>query len=372
MRRNQIVKKLLSLCTAAALALTVCAVPASAAGGSLDNFQRTEVYENQFADVAPSAWYAENVTAVYELGLMKGDSATKFNPNGNLTYAETITMAARLHKIYHTGSGEFEKTSPWYKSYADYAIENGILGGSVEMSEYWYNQPCPRANFAAFLGSALPDEALEPINTVEDNAIPDAPRGTFYGKNLYRLYRAGVLVGNDSKGTFTPNAKIQRSAVAAIIARMADPSLRLNVTLTLEKEVPLTVVNELLTNFNAALKADSTSSSLVGQSLNYYELYQVYGGSYLTQAMKKAKEAQTNAQNAKAYIDKCIPLCGTYADLQQTKVELQYLSSAYSSVAQTDLGSTPSSYLTGMDQIVQKHLDMDSSIDVITKQLSKF
>lgn len=35
----------------------------------------------------------------------------------------------------------------------------------------------------------------------------------------YRLYRAGVLTGNDSAGTFTPSASIERSAVAALVTR---------------------------------------------------------------------------------------------------------------------------------------------------------
>ena len=64
-------------------------------------FEKTNVYKDDFADVKSSAWYAENVKTAYELGFMNGKSAGKFDPNGNVTVAEGITMAARLHAIYN-------------------------------------------------------------------------------------------------------------------------------------------------------------------------------------------------------------------------------------------------------------------------------
>ena len=48
---------------------------------------------------------------------------------------------------------------------------------------------------------------------------------------VYRLYRAGILTGSDDLGTFYPDSSIQRSAVAAIVTRMASPALRKTVTL---------------------------------------------------------------------------------------------------------------------------------------------
>ena len=43
---------------------------------------------------------------------------------------------------------------------------------------------------------------------------------------IYKLYRAGILAGNDSAGTFLPNAPITRAEVATILVRMADPNAR--------------------------------------------------------------------------------------------------------------------------------------------------
>ena len=64
-------------------------------------FEKVNTYSNNFADVAATSWYAENVKTAYELGFMNGKSEGKFDPNGNVTVAEGITMASRLNAIYN-------------------------------------------------------------------------------------------------------------------------------------------------------------------------------------------------------------------------------------------------------------------------------
>ena len=122
-------------------------VKATEASG-LDNFTETNTYiTGQFSDVADSAWYANSVATAYKLGLVKGSSATTFNPTGNITIAETIVLACRLHNIYNGGNGEFIQGSPWYQVYVDYALANGII--SVTYNDY--NTKISRANFAYIL-----------------------------------------------------------------------------------------------------------------------------------------------------------------------------------------------------------------------------
>lgn len=115
---------LLCLSLMASVGNTWAAMPT----GSLSNFQRKNNFSAEiFSDVQADDWFYSNVKAVYEYGLMMGDSATTFRPNGNVTLAETITLAARLHSLYYTGEIDFEDSMPWYKTYVDYAAKNGIL-----------------------------------------------------------------------------------------------------------------------------------------------------------------------------------------------------------------------------------------------------
>ena len=73
---------------------------------------------------------------------------------------------------------------------------------------------------------------LMPINVVADDAIPDLklsqdfPDRVYEG--VYKLNRAGVVKGSDSKFSSKPNDNIKRSEVAAIITRMVFPDNRLS------------------------------------------------------------------------------------------------------------------------------------------------
>lgn len=222
-------KRIASLGLAMALVLSLLSTAALAAEGGLANFRQVNSYaDGTFTDVAAGSWFAGNVKSAYELDLMKGTSATAFSPDGSITVGSAIALACRLHSIYHTGSADFVQGEPWYQVYVDYAAANGIITQGQFAD---YNVNATRRQFAAILCRALPAEALEQKNQVEYGAIPDLAAGSANYEDIYLLYRAGILTGNDARGTFAPETTIGRSSVAAIVSRMAVPYLRQSITL---------------------------------------------------------------------------------------------------------------------------------------------
>ena len=212
----------------------------SAFSAGLHNFKETRTYRNNFRDVSTSAWYYENVRNAYNYSLMQGITSDRFGVTGNITIVEAITMACRLHSIYYTGTESFTQTGTvWYQGYLDYAEENGILTRSYSS----YTKAATRAEFAEILSAAFPNEALTEKNTIRDGAIPDVPYGTRGYSAIYRLYRAGVLSGSNKYGTFNPGSTILRVEAAAIVTRMAVPSLRQ--TFTLSKSANATLLGEI-------------------------------------------------------------------------------------------------------------------------------
>lgn len=209
------------------MALTLSGSPAGADGGGLLNFRRVYTYQDgQFSDVAADSWYKTSVAAAFEQGLMGGEGEDYFNAAGEITVAQTVALAARLHMIYNTGSGEFEPGETWYGPYVDYARENGIIAGEPELSA-----AATRAQFADILSRALPEEALEPINEIAENAIPDVKAGDEYAGSIYTLYRAGIVTGSGSRGAFFPRSTVTRAEAAAMITRMTDKALRRSLSL---------------------------------------------------------------------------------------------------------------------------------------------
>ncbi|MDO5141493.1 MAG: S-layer homology domain-containing protein [Eubacteriales bacterium] len=216
-------KRLCSLLLAALLALG--AMPSALAG--YEYFVPQASYApGQFTDVPEDAWYAPNVRAAYEYGLIDGTSATTFTPDAPLKVAEAVKLAVCLHQIYHTGQVTVARSQPWYQSYVEQALQSGIL--AAPRSDY--TAPATRAVFASVLAAALPAQALPAINTVPEGAIPDVAATASYAPPVYLLYRAGVLTGVGD-GRFLPHDTIKRSEAAAIVTRMADPGLRRSVAL---------------------------------------------------------------------------------------------------------------------------------------------
>lgn len=201
----------------------------------LSNFTRSVPYTpGQFDDVGSGAWYASAVQSACEYGLMSGVSDTSFHAEGNLTIAQTLVIACRLHDTYHGGGHSFAGTGgAWYQPYADYAVANGICSTYAD-----YDATIDRGEFARILTNALPAEALAAINDIPEGAIPDVPAGTAYHDAVYRLYRAGILSGRDSAGTFAPADPITRAEVCVILSNMVDPAQRKTVVLSSAQPEP--------------------------------------------------------------------------------------------------------------------------------------
>ena len=219
-------KRLIASLLALILLISVLPITASAVSG-LANFLKVNTYvRGQFTDVAANDWYEENVIAAYELNLMKG-SGKSFNANGNISIAEAIALACRIHSIYDADGAKFTQGNPWYQIYVDYALQNGII--SYTYSDYM--KPVTRSEMAVILGNAIPRSEFGDINNIDNGAIPDISMAAPYADVVYMFYRAGVLTG-DASGRFTPADQIGRHSVAAIASRIVDPALRKTMTLT--------------------------------------------------------------------------------------------------------------------------------------------
>lgn len=218
-------KRLCSAGLALALLLSLSTGAAAAATG----FRKIQTYvPGQFSDVASDLWCAANVQSVYECGIMLGKTEDRFAVKEKLTAAQTVVMACRLHAGYYGKTLQPEKGDPWYQPYLEYAARNGIVWQPENGN---YQRTADRSFFVRAISSALPDAALSVINSVEEGGIPDVNRGDACYDAVYRLYRAGILTGNDAKGTFGAKDGITRGAAAAILSRVIDPSLRKSITL---------------------------------------------------------------------------------------------------------------------------------------------
>ncbi len=203
---------------ASALAALLLVTPAGA-------YTAQRSYNGEFRDVAANAWYYDEVASAYSLGLISGTSASSFEPDATLTIAQTIKLAASCHQLISTGAASDipSSTSSWYGGYVDYATINGIV------TEIYpdYNAPATRGQVAVLFSRALISAKgnMDEINTAAFGTLPDVGNEAWYAAAVYRMYRWGLMTG-DEHGNIQPESAVKRSEISAVVMRMIDPSVR--------------------------------------------------------------------------------------------------------------------------------------------------
>ena len=184
-----------------------------------------------FKDVSAKDWYYSSVKSAWEVGLIDGVTKTQFQPDGTLTVAQTIKLAAALYQMEHEGKVTLENGSTnWYDTYVSYAVNNGIIEKAYQnYTMAQMNAAITRAEFVHIFHGA--ESTYIVINQVADNAIPDVKTADKFASEIYEFYRAGILTGSDEKGTFRATSEIKRSEASAILIRMFDTSARQSITL---------------------------------------------------------------------------------------------------------------------------------------------
>lgn len=231
------------------LALCLLSVPTQAAEDSSGNFVRSKQYKNQFSDLTPDSVFYSNVSALYEYGLSVGKTDGTFGLQDHLTVGQMVIFAGRIRSLYRTGDAELgaaaylkegPRSLPAYVPYKLYLQAEGVLGAELDGA---YETPATRAQVAHLLSRALPDGALPLVNdelVTEGYAtrrfITDVTEYTDYFEDILFLYRTGLSMGSDAAGSFLPDQPITRGAAAAMLTRMADPTLRVTLTWDLTPE----------------------------------------------------------------------------------------------------------------------------------------
>lgn len=179
-----------------------------------------------FSDVPSNAWYAQDVAAAERSGILQGTGNGRFSPDGNLTLAQAITMAARTY-AYERGE-TIPKTggSTWYSDFLQYASDKGICA----IGEFGaaYDNFCNRLTMAKLFARVVPESTATQRNDV--TTLPDVQSAS-ENQAVFTLYQLGILTGSDKYGTFHPYQYIKRSETAAILNRVLNPDTRKSFTL---------------------------------------------------------------------------------------------------------------------------------------------
>ena len=110
---------------------------------------------NSYSDVAAGAWYNHAVSTLSAMGIVKGDSNGKFNPNASITRAEFAAIAARFDDKANTSAASFSDiANHWAKDEISAAANNGWITGYTD-GTFRPNNRITRAEAMALVNRVL-------------------------------------------------------------------------------------------------------------------------------------------------------------------------------------------------------------------------
>lgn len=185
---------------------------------------------------------------------MRGESDAVFAPDGNVSVAEAVTAAVRIHASVHgTDLSEEASGGDWYEPYLTYAGTNGML---ASVSTENISRPVTRGEMALLLAGAL-ENKLDILNNIQ--SLPDVPETAPYADAVLALCRAGIVTGTDSFGNFLPMKGLTRAELAAMISRVVESDHRIAFTpyTVAEDDAYLLCIDESLGARNSGWQLDN-------------------------------------------------------------------------------------------------------------------
>ncbi|AZK48393.1 S8 family serine peptidase [Paenibacillus lentus] len=174
-----------------------------------------------FKDIANS-WAASDIAALANKFIIQGTSAETFSPNNNLTRAEFTSLLVRSLGLQATGTITFSDVSSnaWYASDVAAAYEAGLIQGTGQ-DKFSPNAHVTRQELSAILARALKLTGTElKISNPSIQAYKDEASIAGYAlENIKMLSAAGIISGdhNDNGQSFRPNAPTTRETAAAAL-----------------------------------------------------------------------------------------------------------------------------------------------------------
>ncbi len=176
--------------------------------------------DTPFTDVFPGDWYYDDVTYVWENGMMEGIDAETFGPAMTANRAMVVTLLYRLDGGTHSAQTPTFTDVPegvWYYDPVEWAVENGITTG-VSETEFAPGRNVIREQFVTFLYRyAAMLGCVSEIGSPAD--FTDADQISSYARDAVRWAAANYLVTGYEDGTFRPLRELNRAELAVLMHR---------------------------------------------------------------------------------------------------------------------------------------------------------
>lgn len=184
----------------------------------LEGAAEEEPAEVTFADVAENDWFQPYVVKIVGAGWMSGMGENQFAPNGPLTIAQVLVMAAKI-STSSSGKEIGEAEGAWYAPYYNYCLAEGLIAEG-DFAQEDMNRAATRFEMVEILDKAAHESRTNrEANEVADGFIPDLAEADEHGEVVYRWYRSGLVTGGGDH-SFSGESSITRAEASVILCRL--------------------------------------------------------------------------------------------------------------------------------------------------------
>ena len=250
----------LVLVTASLLTIGAFAAP----GKGLNAFEKiADMGKYTFTDLLTSHWAYSGIKICYDRGIMVGYPDGTFGPEETVTWSHAVTIAARVHSAYYGNPLNVTERSGkyWYTPYYDYCVKYGLLPEYRPGLSSLDERGISRNDLAYIFGKLLDSRdtpAISDLKISDEAYIP-----TYYRDSVKKLYAAGIMNGMENN-EFNGNECTTRAQIAAVVARLVVPAVRLGHD---------SKANLAMEPYQANLENDSVAVQL---GSDYYCIYKSY------------------------------------------------------------------------------------------------
>lgn len=179
-----------------------------------------------FTDVPKSHWAYTFVEQAAEKGWVTGVGNGKFMPDGQVTYAQLVTMLGQA--FFKSDVDSYTGvTNPWFAKFCNVANQNGLFNGTNAqnhvLDEQYVGVSVNRYEMAQMLYNVMKakglnvtaDQNAAKASTADWNSIPYK-----YRDAVAVCKAAGVINGTDSNGTFGGNGLMTRAQACVVLIQL--------------------------------------------------------------------------------------------------------------------------------------------------------
>ena len=144
-----------------------------------------------FTDVSSLNWYYSGVKTTYNKGIMVGCGNKTFCPNNNVSWAEAITIAARIHAAYNDNLiGDPNPNEAWYATYYRYCQARKLLPSTTPAFSD-LGRSINRYDLAYMFSKTISEQDMPRISDYTIGDLSSIP--AYYKSSVELLYSAGIM-----------------------------------------------------------------------------------------------------------------------------------------------------------------------------------